>query len=1248
MSTNTKISISDNAITNTSTFEAWKDLTNEMVQVFQSTVTFEATGVTVPSTGMSNVGNILLDGDVLLYAGHKLVADNIEGTASATEITISENTKILGDLIVNQNSSGNASSVIQFQTQSATDTWHLRTSEDHTQLTLGTSARSLIFYDTGVINTPSVAGQQFILDNRVLGPTIDGIAIGNTTAASATFTDVEGTTITATTGFTGDLTGDVLAADGSLVLDSGSAVTARDAVFIGKLNGDVLAENSTLVLDAGTNGSNATFKGNIKSVNTDATILDTSAAVAQFTGNVSGNTTGNHNGIVGNSVPASVTGTTITANTKFSGNLEGDVTGNVTGNTTGNHNGVIGNTTPAVVTGTTITANTRFYGPLTGDVTGNVTGTQTGNVTGNVTGSIKSVDGTIALTNGATADDSLFSGVASRANHVRIDSRADQETSTYQDSAHYIAFHDGNGPPGELGGTTNRSAGNSSWQNLEDHVDLSYNPVSATLTTSKVKADVVNSAGNTLVDISADKFYGNATSATSATSADFASSAGACTGNSATASKIFVTNTEMDQELGLTFAVQDNSSSLYRSIYSDGGVTFNPSANRITVNNINMGNAGNLTGGIASFDNSVTVTNTAQTGTVTADIFRGQFDGNVLGDIQGNVTGSSGSCTGNANTASGVAVHDTESTTLHAILFSTSVPGGGDAYREVRSDIGGISFDPADNHLTIGGDGILTTPQITQNDSTTTSTFAGNVSIASGKTLIGNVTGNVTGNVSGSSGSCSGTATKANKMYVTEKDSGEYRVLLGGSNTDGHMSVYADNALKYDTGNNILSGHNNSMGIEAHSVTTTNATITNLTLSNNITLAAGKKLFGTVQGSLVGNVTGNVTGSAGTAGTAGSCTGNSATATKPYVTNTETDNAMGLVFAVADNSTNTYRKLYTDSGGITFRPHTNELIVNGTITCDTLNASNFTLPSSINANLVGNVTGNVTGNVSGSSGSCTGNANSSTRSTQLYIKNTEDADKLSFLGIVNPNQNTGYFQVESDLGLNFQPSTNTIFASTFDGYLDGTAKQASKWTNEMTLTLSGDCTGSVSFDGSDTSESLQVNVKDNGTFTVAANRITGLTAKLTELFDEEMIPLDRIYPVGSVFISINSDNPGNTIGGNWSQISHGRVLLGAGSGNDGTESKTFTNGSYGGKYNHKLTVSQMPKHSHSVNTRRQNHVELFKSARTPIREFRDNEFDAAKGGTYDTTDYTNSSGSSGSHNNIQPYMVVYMWKRVST
>ena len=55
----------------------------------------------------------------------------------------------------------------------------------------------------------------------------------------------------------------------------------------------------------------------------------------------------------------------------------GGFVGNLTGNVTGNIDGIVGGNTPAAVTGTTITANTGFTGDLTGDVTGDVTGTAT-------------------------------------------------------------------------------------------------------------------------------------------------------------------------------------------------------------------------------------------------------------------------------------------------------------------------------------------------------------------------------------------------------------------------------------------------------------------------------------------------------------------------------------------------------------------------------------------------------------------------------------------------------------------------------------------------------------------------------------------------------------------------------------------------------------------------------------------------------------------------------------------------------
>ena len=64
------------------------------------------------------------------------------------------------------------------------------------------------------------------------------------------------------------------------------------------------------------------------------------------TGTLVSNIEGNVDGIVGGTTPAAVTGTTITANTKFSGLLDGEVGG--------------AGATPAAITGTTITANSEI------------------------------------------------------------------------------------------------------------------------------------------------------------------------------------------------------------------------------------------------------------------------------------------------------------------------------------------------------------------------------------------------------------------------------------------------------------------------------------------------------------------------------------------------------------------------------------------------------------------------------------------------------------------------------------------------------------------------------------------------------------------------------------------------------------------------------------------------------------------------------------------------------------------------
>lgn len=86
--------------------------------------------------------------------------------------------------------------------------------------------------------------------------------------------------------------------------------------------------------------------------------------------------------------PLAPTASSGTSNTQIATTafVDGEITSaiatpTITGGTI--NNAIIGGTTPAAITGTTITANTNFIGNLTGNVTGNLTGNVTGTVSGN-------------------------------------------------------------------------------------------------------------------------------------------------------------------------------------------------------------------------------------------------------------------------------------------------------------------------------------------------------------------------------------------------------------------------------------------------------------------------------------------------------------------------------------------------------------------------------------------------------------------------------------------------------------------------------------------------------------------------------------------------------------------------------------------------------------------------------------------------------------------------------------------------
>ena len=159
--------------------------------------------------------------------------------------------------------------------------------------------------------------------------------------------------------------------------------------------------------------------------------------------------------------------------------------------------------------------------------------------------------------------------------------------------------------------------------------------------------------------------------------------------------------------------------------------------------------------------------------------------------------------------------------------------------------------------------------------------------------------------------------------------------------------------------------------------------------------------------------------------------------------------------------------------------------------------------------------------------------------------------------------------------------------------------------------------------------------------------------------------VDILYPVGHIYMSTNSANPGTLFPGTtWEAYAQGRVLIGAGTGTDSrSEKKTFAAGSTGGEYNHQLTVGEIPAHKHTVtvslNTAGKHehtfrahsgsytgeHM-FYESARdnTSGHEKR-NWIDANGNHTHTPTVGEKSIGNNQAHNNIQPYISVYIFRR---
>ena len=141
---------------------------------------------------------------------------------------------------------------------------------------------------------------------------------------------------------------------------------------------------------------------------------------------------------------------------------------------------------------------------------------------------------------------------------------------------------------------------------------------------------------------------------------------------------------------------------------------------------------------------------------------------------------------------------------------------------------------------------------------------------------------------------------------------------------------------------------------------------------------------------------------------------------------------------------------------------------------------------------------------------------------------------------------------------------------------------------------------------------------------------TGVTAMPAGMTVGGKTLLNLIYPVGSIYMSTSNVSPATFLGGTWEQIKD-TFLLAAGT--------TYSAGATGGEATHKLTTEEMPIHNH-----------VMKVA-TATSTASDAALRASGVKAYSSqlanspADNIVEAGGNAAHNNMPPYLAVYMWKR---
>ena len=144
---------------------------------------------------------------------------------------------------------------------------------------------------------------------------------------------------------------------------------------------------------------------------------------------------------------------------------------------------------------------------------------------------------------------------------------------------------------------------------------------------------------------------------------------------------------------------------------------------------------------------------------------------------------------------------------------------------------------------------------------------------------------------------------------------------------------------------------------------------------------------------------------------------------------------------------------------------------------------------------------------------------------------------------------------------------------------------------------------------------------------------------LNTAFNSDIKTVGKLmYPVGSIYLSVKNTNPSYFFGGTWVAWGTGRVPVGVNASDNDFKTVEKT----GGEKTHKLTTAEMPSHNHDFGNPRK-----FAMVDTGQMDYGWGTHFENSTGYRSTASNMNNTGGNGAHNNLQPYITCYMWKRTS-